>query len=375
VDNDSSRPAGNVLSLFADGRLIDSKEVTAAPGDHQDFIFTKLPTDATLVEARLRNGDALALDDRAYLALHQRAPSRILLVSTGNFFLLSALRLLPIQLFQATPNQLASVNADAYDIVVLDGVVPPILPRGNLLLVNPPNSPLLPSQGTVGPLRATTVQRDDPLLRYADLSGLPVRAAAKVTPPGWARVLAGDNGIPLLLVGETQGRRVATLPFALQDSALPVLPAFPILLSNLLDYLAPGQPGAIVSAPSGGLLAIQRLAQADRIDVQRPDRRVVTLPLGKSPIAAYQDVDEAGLYVVTQRAGNRVLLQQTYPVNLLSARESAIKPVAAPRFASTAGAPGLAGQPAVAPYELWPDVALLAALLLMMEWWWYHRRA
>jgi len=377
VDNDSTTAAANVLSLLADGRLVDTKPVTAAAGATQGFVFDKVPTGAQVVEARLGGKDSLLLDNQAFLLLHQQAPARVLLVTNGNPFLLAALRYMPISLFQATTSQLGLVNADTYDVVVLDGVVPPILPKGNLLLVNPPNTPLLPSAGAVGPLQVTSERTDDPVLQYVNLTSLVVRSGEKVTPPGWARVLADDNGAPLLLVGQTQGHTIAALPFSLQQSNLPLLSAFPILLANVMDFLAPGQTADIVNAPSGGPLLIQPLPQATRIEVQRPDHSVVAVPMGQGPSVAYADTDEVGLYVVTEKAGSRVLFQQTYAVNLLSSRESDIRPATAPSFANTTSDANLAGTggPTVAPFELWPYVALLAALLLMAEWWWYHRRA
>ena len=377
VANYSDKPAHNQLTLAADNRAVDSKDVTAAPGASQDFIFDNVPAGAKIVEASLRDGDDLAFDNQAYLVLNQLPPPRVLLVTTGNRFLLTALRFLPVRLFQVAPNDLGSVNTDNYDLVVLDSLVPPILPKGNLLLVNPPNSSLLPTSGTVGPIQVTTEQRDDPAMQYVDLANLQVRTASKVTAPGWARVLASDSTNPVLLTGQVGTRKVAVLPFALQQSNLPLLPDFPILMANLIEYLEPAQPNAIVNAASGGLLSIQALPQADQVQIERPDRSVVTLPRDKDGAIAYQNTDEAGLYVVTHRASGHVLLQQTYAVNVLDEQESDIKAVPAPAFAqssSSASAP-LPNTPAIAPYEVWPYLAALAALLLMVEWWWYHRRA
>jgi len=73
VDNDSTTAAANVLSLLADGRLVDTKPVTAAAGATQGFVFDKVPTGAQVVEARLGGKDSLLLDNQAFLLLHQQA--------------------------------------------------------------------------------------------------------------------------------------------------------------------------------------------------------------------------------------------------------------------------------------------------------------
>ena len=75
-----------------------------------------------------------------------------------------------------------------------------------------------------------------------------MKQANQVAVPDWARVLVEAQGGPLVFAGETGGRRVAVLTFDLHDSDLPLQVAFPVLMSNLLNYLAPAQP---FSAPDG----------------------------------------------------------------------------------------------------------------------------
>ncbi len=376
VANNTTQSANNQLTLLADGQPLDSQAVTAAAGASQGFVFDNVPDSARIITASLRNSDELPADNQASLVLQRRPPPRVLLVTTGNPFLVTALRFLPIQLFQVTPNQLGAVNADSYDVVVLDTVAPAILPKGNLLLVNPPNSPLLPSAGTVGPLNVTNTQSADPLLTNVDLSELQVLSASKLTTPSWVHVLADANGTPLLLTGQTQGHTIVALSFAVQQSNLWGLPTFPILMANAISDLAPRDANGLTQAGQTDLLLVQPLPGVDHIDVQRPDHTTVALPVSKTQSVAYDDLDLAGLYVVTQRIGSRVLSQQSYAVNLLSAAESNIKALAPPTFAQpAAAATGASGKTAVSPYELWPYLALLGALLLLGEWWWYHRRA
>ena len=80
--------------------------------------------------------------------------------------------------------------------------------------------------------------------------------AARLLLPDWAHlVIAGDPApdsgppldagpaseaaAPLLFAGELGGRRVAVLAFDLHRSDLPLQVAFPLLLANLIDWLAP----------------------------------------------------------------------------------------------------------------------------------------
>lgn len=376
VANNTTHPANNELALLVDGQPLASKPVTAAAGASQGFVFDNVPNSARILTASLQAGDDLAADNQASLVLQRRPAPRVLLVTTGNPFLVTALRFLPIQLFQVTPNQLGAVNADSYDVVVLDAVSPAILPKGNLLLIDPPNSPLLPSSGTVGPLSLTNTLSSDTLLTNVDLAELQVRQATKITAPAWAHVLADANGTPLLLAGQTQGHTIVATSFAVQQSNLWGLPTFPIFMANAINNLAPRDVNGLTQAGQTDLLLIQPLPGADHIDVQRPDHTVVALSLSRAQNVAYDNLNLAGLYIVTQRVGNRVLSQQTYAVNLLSAQESNVTSLSPSTVANgSSSRPSGVARKAISPYELWPYLALLAALLLLGEWWWYHRRA
>ena len=72
--------------------------------------------------------------------LVQRKPAQVLLVSTGNQFLEKVLTLLPnVDLYRIASPRYLAVEADRFDIIVFDNYLPPLLPRGNLLVVNPPD--------------------------------------------------------------------------------------------------------------------------------------------------------------------------------------------------------------------------------------------
>ena len=88
-----------------------------------------------------KNGDnGLTLDDTAYAVLVQRKPAQVLLVSAGNQFLEKVLTLLPnVDLYRISSQRYLAVEADRFDIIVFDNYLPPLLPRGNLLVVNPPD--------------------------------------------------------------------------------------------------------------------------------------------------------------------------------------------------------------------------------------------
>ena len=162
------------------------------------------------------------------------------LVSAGNSFIEKALALLPqVRLARVLPGNYKP--GPGSDLTLFDGYLPATLPPGNLLLINPPDSPLVPVSGTLAYPVLGPREGDDPLLRYVNLDDLHIAEAARMQTPAWARTLVRTTGgDPLLLAGETAGRRVAVIGFDLHKSDLALQVGFPILLANLVGWLAPG---------------------------------------------------------------------------------------------------------------------------------------
>jgi Ca-activated chloride channel homolog len=172
---------------------------------------------------------------------------------------------------------------------------------------------------------------------------------------------------PLVFAGEQGGRRVAVLAFDLHNSNLPLLVTFPVLMSNLLGYLAPAQ------AFSSG-------------DGLRPGEPLVIKPSGGDEVVTIVDpggveyaatATEAGvIFAQTNRLGlytartNQGVLGR-FAVNLFDPAESNIAPSATIRIGSSEVT--AAPREAQGEFEIWPWLAVAALALLMAEWWIYHR--
>jgi hypothetical protein len=372
--NLGSQPAAGLLSVEVDGRPWDSRQVSLPAGDEPELTLPDLPIGTQQVTVTLQVPDILPLDNTAWAVRGSTGSARTLLVSAGNSFAEKALNLLPqVKLDRVLP---ANYKPGAgYDLTVFDGYLPATLPPGNLLLINPPNSPLLPISGTISAPVIGQVESNDPLLSYVDLSNVHLAEAARVQPPIWARTLVRTTaGDPLLLVGEPDGRRVAALAFDLHRTDLALQVAFPILVANLVQWLA---PGSAVDLPPrltpGTAVALHPLPDADQVTIAIPagpdaPAREVTLPV--QPNLAFADTAQLGLYTVRQSAKGKPLGQpESFAVNLLDRAAADIAP--RPTLALQ-GRPIAGGQPVTGPREVAPWLLALALLVLVLEWWMYH---
>ncbi len=374
--NYDTQAAAGLLTVRVAGatvgeRLWDSRQLTLEPGQDQTLTFADLPLDTNLITATLQLPDLLPLDNTAWAVRATAATSNTLLVSEGNNFLERALTLLPgVRLFKAAPADYAP--SPGYALTVFDGYLPAVLPPGNLLLINPTNSPLLPISGTLEYPVVGLAEQNDPLLRYVDWSKVHIAKAAQAQTPPWARPLVRTTtGAPLLLVGETEGHRIAVLTFDLHQSDFPLLVAFPIQINNLLAWL---QPTGTVEAPPrlspGSALALHPRAAAEQVVVISPGGRVTTF--AAAPTIAFADTDELGLYRVEQRANGQSLgPPDRFAVNLFSPAESNLAPQPSIPVAGQPTAPGTTQSQR--PQEFWPWLLVAALLLLTLEWWIYNR--
>ena len=382
VANFAARPAEVPVRALADGVAFDARRLALPARGYADLILSP-PSDARLLEVRLGREDILALDDRAYAVLATRAPVDVLLVSDAPFYLERALRLRPDVRLRVVPPAGYAPGAPA-DVVVLDRVLPDPLPAGNLLLVNPPlpvasDGARPPSAAAAEPRALGLVSRgemlspalagvaaDDPLLRGADLAGAVVRRAQRIGAPDWAQAVADASGGPLVLRGAVGSRRVVALAFALADSDLPLRPAFPVLISNAVDWL---RPLAVPPATRpDSLVRLDVPGGWDQLQVRGPGGPLGLLrPLPSGP--AILGLDDVGPYLVTARSPSGSQAEAALAVSLLDERESDV----APRADAPVRGAGATATPARGYDERWRPVALLAFLVLLAEWWWYHR--
>jgi hypothetical protein len=279
---------------------------------------------------------------------------------------------------QVNPNGVEDLPAAG--LTILDGVAPitSSLPAGNLLFIGPlRSSEYFTVTGTIAAPEPRPANLEDPLLRYVDLEGVSILDSARIALPDWAQpvIVASDPAnpgaeIPLLLAGEVDGRRVAVLAFDIRHSDLPLQLAFPILFSNLVEWLAPGHGGVPASLMPGAplTLLLPPSAAPENISITRPDGST-DRPEIRGGQLIYPRTDQLGIYRLNLGDG------QVFPfaVNLNSPQESQIAPSETLNVAGVAAEQSASGQSAQR--EWWRALALIALGILTAEWLVYHRPA
>ena len=394
VINYSAQETSRRLAIYAEGQLINVYDLTIKSGEAQPVLAEGLPAGTSLVEAKLlpdeNINDNLPVDDQAVAVIQRNQPARVTLVTQGNRFLETALSLLP-NLIVTRPDD--PNNLPAADLTIFDAFIPltTTLPSGSLLFIGPPRSTdYFTITGNLQQPVPLAADPDETLLKHIALEGINILDAVQIALPDWARpvIVANIPGqeqqAPLLFVGESiEGRRVAVLAFDLRHSDLPLQIAFPLLLANLTQWLAPGSAGEIPTQVAPGdavtfnVPAVDSSGQAvSEVSVTQPDGSVARLAVDTGQVV-FADTDQLGLYTINFTALDSTDQSEDalFAVNLFSPQESAIDPAGSLPIVGSQTDGSQSTDEQRARREWWRPWALLALLLLTIEWLVYQRNA
>ncbi|NTW98311.1 MAG: hypothetical protein HGB28_07185, partial [Oscillochloris sp.] len=380
VTNYGPQAAARRLDIYLDGAIFNAYNLSlAADPTRGQGIVVEIPPQVRLAEARLDGADALAADDRAFAVSTMGDSLNVRLISPGNRFLETGLALLSGVRVTTAISSTATFTQTTTEIpvTIIDGAAPASLPPGNLLFVGPiRSSDYFSVTGEIEFPSLRPISGGDPLLANVSLSEVSVLKAARIVPGSWARVLVDSDGAPILAVGERDGRRIAVLAFDLHNSDLPLQVAFPLLLSNLISYLAPGSGAEAAQLLPGQPLALQVDASIDEVRVTRPDGSQAGSRTGEVQIrdgqAIYADTDALGVYTLEELRDGAVAATRRYAVNF-ETQESLIAPQPELTVPQTSGAQSTSTRERDGRQELWRWLALAALLVLVAEWLVYQR--
>jgi hypothetical protein len=270
------------------------------------------------------------------------------------------------------PDAYRSEFATKFDVVVFDKA----LPKDFDLAAAPANAlflgetPFATGGAALEQPLLTDLDAEHPVLRLVSLQNVTVvRAAAMAVPPSadgarWSAPIRSFDQ-PLLIVGERCGRRFAGLAFNVAESDLPLRVAFPLLISNVVQWLA----GDSAETPRAYLAGETIALGAGESLWTEPQTKFVR-DLKPDPAQMARDFFvplRSGFYLVQSANGARWLAVNTFNPAEADLRTGETAPTPAPTL-PTVSLAVLGGWPP------WVYLALGAFVLFTGEWWLFHRR-
>jgi hypothetical protein len=317
------------------------------------------------LKARLSLTDDMPEDKTAWAVVPIPIQRRVLLVTQSDYYLETALALDPsVALQVVTPAGYLGLPSPRADVIIFDGVIPPVRPSASILLIDPPpgSAPGI-NVGRPLPGGSLTVVRgaSRPLTRYAGLARVYVAQTSDVHPAAWLRPILRAGASPAVFAGRHGASGEAVIGFPLEKSDWPLRISFPVFMHDLVQYLAPSIALGRTSIGTGNPLPIVPSPGTSALVVTRPDGSTRTL---HAPFPPYTDTGVPGIYAIRPEPGGSTSL--LVAVNTFPPAQSDVN---APSLSRPRASTSPSGGRVSVPADISWVAGLLALFLLGTEWW------
>jgi hypothetical protein len=367
VRNYTDAPVAVPASVNLDGRVLFRRSLELAARDERTLVLPFAGRALGQAVGRIDVDDDLAADNQAFAAVNVDDRLRVLLFTRGNFYLESVLEALPgmdLVKRDGSPAEDIARLARAHDVVVFDGIAAPRLPPGNFLLVNTV-APGLPFSEAGRVARPGILGRGpSALMRDVDLTAVRIDQARRVVidgpVPGLQRLFwSPETDLALALLDD--GRKLVYLGFDLARSNFPLQAAFPLFVSQSVEWLRPRGDGFVSGhLAAGSTHSIQAPSSELQVIMHAPSGDAKTLEVMGGSLL-FDATADAGIYRYT--VGD---VARYFAVSLTDARESDVNSRWASGGPREEIRPASNGAQALVP--LWPYLLVLALVLLALEW-------
>jgi Ca-activated chloride channel family protein len=319
-----------------------------------------------IARATLEIDDDFTVDNQAYLSLNAAKEIWVLLVSKGNHFLEKLLAAYPNfrvnSVKEIIPTSWPEQTA-RHDIVIIDRMDFPETARGNFLLIDSYSSSIpLVKTGRVRLPEILTWNRKSPLMADVDLSGLIVEESAQLQTDRQLQPVIDSARTGLMYAFEENGLRAVLLGFDFTRSDLPLKVAFPVMMSNIFNWLNPHKlEFSILQTPAGEAFDIYFNPQTDIIYTRAPFEKWDKHPVKMNPFK-YENTGRVGIYTVAENGKERY-----FTVNLADESESDINSVSLERRPDQTELPS-GSEEIAAQQPMWMLFIIMGCALLMIEW-------
>lgn len=384
-------PVARTVELYRDETLIDARDVSLPPGGDERAVVFEVDLaertaeggadDGERFTVRLAPTDAFSNDDAAYLGV-ARAPAPVLLhIGEEDPFLRGLAKTFPgLDVRTSRAEDAASLVSDLLrpvDLVIVTEPIdlpPPPALREFYFGILPPQAGLDLGDRAVHPV-VMQWDRNDPMLHGVGLEGLQVVASRAVSgPPGvheLVRTTSGAQWVRLAL----DDREVFVWASGVRESNLVLIPAFPLLVRNLLGESLTGIRSEVRPISSGLRVA----AGGGRFDGEVDLR--VSAPDGSDQGGSYLSREEffwsgplePGIYTVIATSASAKGHTRYVGMNLFSKLEttSGVETPEASAFAASRSDPGSVEVAAAGALDVerpvWRSLVVAAIALLLLE--------
>jgi hypothetical protein len=398
-------------SLFLDDALIDAVKIKIEPNKESGVTFDLAAKDTTRGVFRLvlDHEDQLLIDNTAYAATRPVKPGNVLLVTSGNKPLQTALETSAVQSIANVKIVEPSILLDKaecerlfqsgnVDLVIFDQCQPQRMPAANTLMIGakPPTDGWSLGEKT-GPVSLIDLDRTHPMMEFLELGSVGIFEGQSVIPPEGGKILMRADIGSVFAIAPRGPYQDAVLGFGIvrqSDKGTELNTdwvrkrSFPLFIYGCIDFLSGGvtqeaattiQPGQPIS-----LVLPSRFSEFNVIAPSGTTSSIEPTPGGQFVFTAAESIGVYRVQASSQTlASDKSLASSTdsqgedktidiFISNLFSPRESNIATVPDLSIGGEK-VTGLVGKSPTR-IEYWRWILSAGLCLVVFEWFIYHRR-
>ena len=417
------------LTLFVDDTMRDAQALKIPAEAQSGVEFELRDIESGVLRLEMTAKDDLKVDNQAFNVLDVTQRANLLLVTSGNVFLESALNTDRIKKYAdvttKTPEYLEGEEykkdaADGkYDLVIFDECAPPtkqLMPFSNTAFFGalPPSKDALADNSedannegvttkpvsvegadalkdgrtwatpgkTAGPV-LIDLDQSHPLMQFVNMLNVLVGEAYPLTPPKSATTLLDSDVGPVMAIATRDSFQDLVIGFALigrtEDGGeyfntdwVRNNPSYPVFMQNMLSYLGgvSEQANQAIFQP-GQLIQLRLDTPSKKLRMRAPDGSAHDVGRGRSGAFSFTARNNIGVYELTDdEAPDR---KHRIAVNLFDETESNIVPEKELKLDEHVAAVTTKGIQRTR-REAWKLLVVLVLLVLLAEWYIYNRR-
>lgn len=369
VKNFNLKPSVCPLRLSIDNTTIFKTALTFAAEEKKLLVIPYSGLITGIAEAVLDIDDDFAIDNTAWLSLNTAKDIWVLLVSKGNYFLEKILKAYPNVMVNSVNQIIPSSWKEQiarHDLVIVDRMDFPLTDKGNFLLIDAysPSIPVLKA-GQIDFPKIIDWDKESPLMADVNVEDLTVERAAVLKVDKAMRALIESYETGLMYRYEEEGFRAVLMGFDITRSDLPLRIAFPVLMSNIFNWLNPHQLDiSTMKTKAGKPFNIYLKPETKNFKIRAPHQKWEKHAVVSNPYK-YQNTQNVGIYTISENNKWRY-----FAVNLVDESESNIK-ISSPQTFSRESGEAFASEKIAVQQPLWPYFIMLVLAVLIIEWYFW----
>lgn len=367
ISNFGAKDAQVPVSLYADGTVLDAKNVDIKKGETSNVYWNDVSSGVKLIEARIDTKDALEADNRAWNAVNDIKKYKAMLVSENNVFIEKVAALYSgIELYKTGFE--SSNEWKGYDLYIFDGFMPKKIPNdGNIMVFNPPANKLFEVQDTVESPAVEAM--DENIFKYVEGFEFSIGKTKLLKVPSWGKEILGTKSGSAAFTGVYDNKRVMVFGFDVHNTDIPLTPAFPIIMANSLDWLLPDSINNAENVYAGEGIEFNIGPKTQEAYIKKPSGEKIRIA-PPFPVKIFDDTFEPGMYTLMQKT-EKGEQEFYFTVNVPSQSESNLAKSEDIENISTKAGEKSSQKPVNTGKNLQPVLLWLILIVLLIEWWVY----